>query len=148
MAGRLEHEPPVVARRGRHRRQVRVDEAVRLPALDLGELPGEPRDRGEQRQADPGDGEHGAEQEPAADDHEIAEAVGHAGRQVQQRPAARAQVARQLEPAAGRADGGHPRPSTSTLPLPLIACTVNEASSVTTRSRTVTWPRSLLASTR
>ena len=115
--------------------------------LALRELPHEPRHGRQQRQPDPGDAEHGAEQQPAADHHEVGDAVGQPEQQVQQRAAGEAQVARQLE-AAGRADRRHPRPSTSTSPVPLMAWTANGASSVSVRLRTSALPRELVASTR
>ena len=148
VTGRLQDAAPVAAGRARDERKVGVEQPVGLPPLALGELPHEPRDGGQQRQADPDEAEHRAEQQPAADQHEVGDAVGDADRQVEQRPARAAQVAWQLEAAAGRADRGHPRPSTSTSPEPLIACTANEASSDWMRLRTWTFPRSLAASTR
>ena len=82
-----------------------------------------------------------AEQEPAAEDDQVDQALAEADEQVQQRAAGGAQVRREVE------RRGHELDSTVTSPVPLWAWIWKPDSSTGSRPRRCTWPVSLCAST-
>ena len=119
---------------------MRRQQAVGLAPLALREPPRQPDRAVEDRQADPQRREDHAEQEPAADDQQVGQALAEADEEVQQRPAGVAQV-------RGEVDGrGQFAASTETSPLVLSACTRNGASGVSVSPRTRLAPESLCAS--
>ena len=124
----------------RDRGQVRRQQPVGLAPLTLGEPPRQPDRAAQDRQADPQRGEHDAEHESAADDHQVGQALAETHEQVQQRATGVAQVRGEVD----RRDQF--AASTVTSPLVLSACTRNGASGASESPRTRTAPESLCAS--
>jgi hypothetical protein len=136
---RRAYAPPARGR-GRHGRQVRLEQAVALAALALGEPPRQPRRPRQQRQPDPQRHQQDAEQQPAAEHEQVRQPLAEPDDQVQERAARGAQVRREVD------RRGHDAASTVTSPLVLSACSWKAPSSTCVRPRTRLFPVSLWAS--